>query len=388
MMVMLAHQIRLTPNRGQEEYFRKACGTSRFVWNWGLAEWKRRYGAGEKVDGLKLKKDFNAQKAIDFPWTYEVTKYASQQPFLHLQTAFCRFFDKKARYPRFKRKGVHDSFYIGGDHIQVSGKRIRIPRLGWVRMREELRFSGRVVSVTGSRIADRWFVSVHVELDEGPAPCESQAGIGVDLGVNCLATLSNGETFEGPKPLRKTLRTLRRLSRNLSRKQKGSNNRHKVRMKLARLHYRIRCIRQDSLHKLTSYLTENFAGIAIEDLNVKDMLRNRRLARAIADMGFHEFRRQLDYKAQMRGNHVEVADRWFASSKTCSECRCVKPELPLSERVFHCEPCGLEEDRDLNAAINLFRTVSSTGSQACREERSGFGVSRSETILGEAGIWT
>ena len=165
--------------------------------------------------------------------------------------------------------------------------------------------------MTGSRIADRWFVSVHVELDEGPAPCESQAGIGVDLGVNRLATLSNGETFEGPKPLRKTLRTLRRLSRNLSRKQKGSNNRHKVRMKLARLHYRIRCIRQDSLHKLTSYLTENFAGIAIEDLNVKDMLRNRRLARAIADMGFHEFRRQLDYKAQMRGNHVEVADRWF-----------------------------------------------------------------------------
>ncbi len=111
-MAMLAHQIRLTPNRVQEEYFRKACGTSRFVWNWGLAEWKRRYEAGEKVDGLKLKKDFNAQKAIDFPWTYDVTKYASQQPFLHLQAAFRRFFDKKARYPRFKRKGVHDSFYI------------------------------------------------------------------------------------------------------------------------------------------------------------------------------------------------------------------------------------------------------------------------------------
>ncbi len=409
-MVMLAHQIRLTPNRVQEEYFRKACGTSRFVWNWGLAEWKRRYETGEKVDGLKLKKDFNAQKAIDFPWTYDVTnrphsgsfegirccgatskdyppqKYASQQPFLHLQAAFRRFFDKKARYPRFKRKGVHDRFYIGGDHIQVSGKSIRIPRLGWVRLREELRFSGRVVSATVSRIADRWFVSVHVELDEAPVPCESQEGIGVDLGVNRLATLSNGQTFEGSKPLRKQLRKLKRLSRNLSRKQKGSNNRHKVRMKLARLHYRIRCIRQDSLHKLTSYLTKKFAGIAIEDLNVKGMLRNRRLARAIADMGFHEFRRQLEYKAQMRGNHVEVADRWFASSKTCSECRCVKPELPLSERVFHCEPCGFEQDRDLNAAINLFRTVSSTGSQACVEERSGFGVSRSETILGEAGI--
>ena len=195
------------------------------------------------------------------------------------------------------------------------------------------------------------------------------------------------QTFEGPKPLRKELRKLKRLSRKLSRKQKGSNNRQEAKMKLARLHYRIRCIRQDALHKLTSYLTENFAEIAIEELNVKGMLRNRRLARAISDMGFHEFRRQLDYKAQMRSNHVEVADRWFASSKTCSECRCLKPELPLGERVFHCEPCGFEEDRDLNAAINLFRTVSSTGSQACREDRSGFGVSRSETILGEAGTW-
>ena len=126
-MTTLGHQIRLVPNRAQEEYFRKACGVARFVWNWALAEWKRRYEAGEEVDALKFKKDFNALKAVEFPWTYEVTKYASQQPFLHLRAAFRRFFDKKARYPQFKRKGVRDSFYIGGDHIQVSGKRIRIP---------------------------------------------------------------------------------------------------------------------------------------------------------------------------------------------------------------------------------------------------------------------
>jgi hypothetical protein len=158
-----------------------------------------------------LKKEFNARKSLEFPWTYEVTKYASQQPFLHLQAAFRRFFDKKGRYPRFKRKGVHDSFYIGGDHLEVNGKSIRIPRLGWVGMREEVRFRGKVVSATVSRIADRWFVSVHVELEEAPAPCESQAGVGVDLGVNRLATLSNGERFEGPKPLRKELSKLRRL---------------------------------------------------------------------------------------------------------------------------------------------------------------------------------
>jgi len=384
---MLAHQIRLTPNRSQEEYFRKACGTSRFAWNWGLAEWKRRHRAGERVDALKLKKDFNALKPMDFPWVYEVTKYASQQPFLHLQAAFRRFFDQKARYPRFKRKGVNDSFYIGGDPIQVSGKRIRIPRLGWVRMREELRFRGRVVSGTVRPIADRWFVSVQVELDGAPVPCESQAGIGVDLGVNRLATLSNGEKFDGPKPLRQELRKLRRLSRRLSRKRKGSKNGHKARMRLARLHYRIRCIRQDALHKLTSYLTENFAVIAIEDLNVKGMLRNRCLARAIADMGFHEFRRQLDYKARMRGNHVEIVDRWFASSKACSQCGRVKENLTLSDRAFACEGCGFQCDRDLNAAMNLFGTVSSTGTQACGEEGPGSSTRWSETILCEAGTW-
>jgi len=382
---MLAHQIRLVPNRAQEEYFRKACGISRFPWNWGLSEWKRRYAAGEKVDGLKLKRDFNARKPVTFPWTYEVTKYASQQPFLHLQAAFRRFFAKQAGYPGFKRKGVHDSFYIGGDHLQVSDKGIRIPRLGWVRMREEVRFRGKVVSATVRRIADRWFVSVQVELEEAPLPCESQAGIGVDLGVNRLATLSNGQTFEGPKPLGKELRKLRRLSRRLSGKQKTSKNRYKARMKLARAHYRIRCVRQDALHKLTSYLTENYAGIAIEDLNVKGMLSNRRLPRAISDMGFYEFRRQLDYKAQLRGNHLEVVDRWFASSKVCSECGILKEELGLSERAFRCEACGFETDRDLNAAMNLFRTVSSTGPQACGEGGSGSSQRWRETALGEAG---
>jgi len=386
-METLAHQIRLVPTPSQEEYFRKACGTARFAWNWALSEWKQRYEAGEKVDGLKLKKEFNARKAVEFPWTYEVSKYASQQPFLHLQAAFRRFFEKQARYPRFKRKGVHDSFCIGGDQIEVSGKRIRIPRLGWVRMREEVRFRGKVVSVTVRRIADRWFVSVHVELEEAPARCESQASVGVDLGVNRLATLSTGVTFEGPKPLRRQLKRLRRWSRRLSRRQKGSNNREKARQKLARFHYRIRCIRQDSVHKLTSYLTENFAVIAIEDLNVQGMLRNRRLARAVADMGFHEFRRQLDYKTRMRGNHLEVVDRWFASSKTCSDCGLVKEAFSLGERRFRCERCSFESDRDLNAALNLFRTVSSTGSQACGEGGSGSSSRWSETTLCESGTW-
>jgi putative transposase len=388
--ITLTHKIRLDPTYQQERYFRQACGVARFTWNWGLSEWKRQFTCGGKPSGLKLKKEFNAIKPVEYPWTYDVTKYASQQPFIFLQSAFRRFFSKQANYPRFKRKGVHDSFYIGNDHFRLSGKKIRIPRLGWVRMREALRFTGRVVSATVSRIADKWFVSLNVELDRPPASCESQAGVGVDLGVRMLATLFDGKCVmevEGPRPLGKLLRKLRRLQRQLSRKEKGSRNRGKARTRVARLHYLIACIRQDGLHKLTSFLTANYKSIVIEDLNVKDMMGNRRLARAISDMGFHEFRRQLEYKAKMHGNHVELAYRWFPSSKRCSWCCIVNDDLTLSDRVFVCRHCGRIMDRDLNAAINLFSfsTVSSTGFEACGEEGAGSRATSSETGLNEAG---
>jgi putative transposase len=273
-------------------------------------------------------------------------------------------------------------------HVEVKGKCIRIPKLGWVRMRESLRFTGKVNSATVSRVADHWYVSLSVELSETPKPCESQEGIGVDLGINRLATLSNGEMFEGPKPLTKALKKLRRHSRQLSRKKKGSKNRDKARTKLARLHHRIRNIRQDALHKLTSYLTQNFYEIAIEDLNVRGLMRNRHLARAILDMGFHEFRRQLIYKSMLCRCHVVAIDRWFPSSKMCSRCGVTKDDLSLGERRFQCGGCGRVIDRDLNAANNVARivfdplsTVSSIGIQACGEASAGSGMCLSETGL-------
>jgi putative transposase len=342
-----------------------------------------------------LKKQFNAIKRETYPWTYEVTKYASQQPFLHLQSAFERFFRKQSQYPRYKKKGVDDRFYIGGDHIRVDGKRVWIPKLGWVRMRECLRFSGKIHSATVSRTADQWYVSLSVELIERPALCESQESVGVDLGINRLATLSNGETIEGPKPLKGYLKKLRRYSRRLSRKKPGSRNRQKARVKLARLHKRIRDIRQDALHKLTTYLTLNFDIIVMEDLNVKGMMRNRHLSRAVADMGLYELTRQLGYKSELRGSHIVVVDRWFPSSKKCSRCDVIRDHLPLGERVFRCDACGLARDRDLNAAHNLMRTivddsctVSSTGTEACEEESSGLHFDVGETVLDEAGTGT
>jgi putative transposase len=173
------------------------------------------------------------------------------------------------------------------------------------------------------------------------------------LGIKSLATLSNGETVKAPKPLKKSLNKLKRLQRSFARRKKDSHNRAKLKLKIAQVHAKIVNLRQDSLHKLTTHLTHHFAGIVIEDLNVKGMLKNRKLSRAIADLGFYEFRRQLEYKTQLKGNYLLIADRWFPSSKICSNCGNKKEELKLSERVYHCEACMHQIDRDLNAAQNL-----------------------------------
>jgi len=353
MEIILSHKIKLEPNKEQIVYFSKACGIARFAWNWGLVKWQEQYEAGLKPSGLALKKEFNAVKGTDFRWTYEVTKYACQQPFIFLQKAFVNFFSGAADYPKFKKKGVHDSFYIGNDHFDIEGKKIRFPKLGWVRMRECLRFSGKVISATVSKVAGMWFVSVSVRLGITPEACEKQAAAGVDLGIAKLATVSDGSVAENPKAYRKLEKKLAKLQRSLSRKVKGSKNREKAKKKVARIHYRISCIRQDSLHKLTARLTRNYSAVVIEDLNVKGMMRNEKLSKSLSDMGFYEFRRQLEYKMRMTGGKVIVADRWFPSTKKCSQCGNVNTEITLADRIYTCQTCGLVTDRDYNAALNL-----------------------------------
>ena len=218
-------------------------------------------------------------------------------------------------------------------------------------------------------------ISIAVEIpDDSHLPkAENQGAVGVDLGVSALATLSTGEAIPGPKAHKALLGRLQRLSRSLSRKQKGSANRKKAKAKLARLHARIAAIRSDALHKLTTDLTRRFHTLGIEDLNVRGMMKNRHLSRSIADMGFFEFRRQLEYKAAMRGGRVVVADRWFASSKTCSGCGHRLEALPLSVRAWTCPSCGKTHDRDTNAAINLKHMAVSSTVSACGEEGAGLG---------------
>lgn len=372
-MTTLSHKICLDPTVKQMIYFCKACGVARFTWNWALAKWESDYKAGKKTNAMALKKEFNSLKLKDFPWTFEVTKYASQQPFIHLQRAFQSFFNKKSKYPKYKKKGVHDSFYIGGDQIKIVGKKVKIPNLGWVRLRESLRFDGKINGVTISRTADRWYISVSMETNYRPAQCENQASVGVDLGIKSLATFSDGKTLINPQPLKNKLSRLKRLQRQLSRRQKGSQNRQKTKKRIAKLHSSISNIRIDALHKLTTTLTRDYKHIVIEDLDVTKMTKHKKLSRSIMDSGWYEFRRQLSYKGILRGNRIFVADRWYASSKKCSNCGHCKTELGLSERTYKCSQCHMEKDRDLNAAIcleQLISTVSSTGIDACGQDGS------------------
>ncbi|MFC5548862.1 RNA-guided endonuclease InsQ/TnpB family protein [Massilia aerilata] len=280
--------------------------------------------------------------------------------------AFKNFFAHRARYPTFRKKGQDDRFSLSNDQFRVEDKRIHIPKLGWVRMRERLRFSGHIVAATVSRRASGWYASITIDTSDPPLPpAETQDAVGVDLGVSTLATLSTGETWVGPKALRSLLDRLRRLSRALSRKVKGSRNRARAKARLAKLHARIGNMRRDSLHQLTTDITRRFHTIGIEDLNVKGMLSNSRLARAIADMGFYELRRQLEYKAARRGAEVVVAERWYPSSKTCSCCGYKLETLALDMRQWRCPGCGTEHDRDLNAAINLKNMAVSSTVTAC-----------------------
>jgi putative transposase len=375
--MILAHKIQLDPNNVQATYFAKACGVARFAYNWALVEWKKLYEAGEKVNEGILRKRLNAIKRQEFPWMLKVTKCAPQLAIKNgLNKAFNNFFAKRSEFPTFKKKGQYDSFSLSNDQFSIEGNKIRIPNLGWVRMTEELRFIGKIIGATISRKADRWFVSIQVEISD-PMPIhitisENQA-IGVDLGVKDLAVLSNGTKITGAKPHKALLTRIRRLGKSLSRKQgakkgeKKSENFKKIRIKLSKLYARISNIRNDETHKLTTMLCGKYSLIGIEDLNVSGMAKNHKLARAVLDMSFFEFRRQLEYKTKIKGGHVIVADRFYPSSKTCSCCGYKNDNLTLSVREWTCPTCGINHDRDINAATNLRNYAMSYMVSACGE---------------------
>ena len=366
--MILGHVIALDPTDEQAIHFRRACGTARYAYNWALAEWDRMRAAGEKPSALKLKIAWNAYR-VSIPWSYDVTKCAGNQAILDLRRAFANFFrdvkkpkaQRKFRYPTFKKKAINESFALWNDQFGLDGERVRIPKLGWVKTREALRFEGKIMGARVSFSGGRWFLSVQVETDARRESAPEGSIVGVDLGVTTLATLSNGEKIEGPRPRKHLLDAVKRLQRRISLqkhrakklKQHASRRQFKRQLRLSRLHARIANIRKDAAHKLTSFLTSRFQTVVIEDLNVSSMSKNHALAGSILDCGFGEIRRQLDYKAEMRNGRILVVDRFFPSSKLCSCCGFKADDMPLSVREWVCSNCGETHDRDLNAAINL-----------------------------------
>lgn len=372
--MILGHTIALDPTEAQAAHFRRAAGVARFAYNWALAEWRRMYAAGEKPTAHKIKVNWNAARKAEFPWSYEVTKCASGQSILDLGSAFSNFFRDlkkpkgahKARFPRFKKKRAGEGFALWNDQFAVNGTAIRIPNLGWVRMREPLRFAGKIIGARVSCRAGRWAVSVQVETEitKGSAPVNSV--VGIDLGITTLLVLSqpllDGRTLiANPKARRGLIGRQRKMSRRISRQEtsrrkscaKTSNRQRRRQLQMAKLHGRMAAIRKDALHKATSLVAANFSTIVIENLNVFGMSKNHALAGAILDAAFGEIRRQLEYKAAMRGGRVVVADRFFPSSKMCSACGDVVDSLPLQVRSWVCPSCGSTHDRDRNAAKNL-----------------------------------
>lgn len=321
--VIKAHKIRLHPTPEQAEYFARAAGTARFVWNWALAEWKRHYEAYQAVkegracawpkeadppkspSALSPKSQFTQIKREQFPWTWDVTKNASDQPFLELGQAFTNFFAGRAKYPRFKsKKRSKASFYLANDQFEIGDHRVWIPKLGWVNLAEKLRFSGKITGARVTRTADWWFISITVEVpDPTPLPQERPA-VGIDVGLNRLATLSDGTGFENQKYLKTALKRLRQANKRLHRRKKGSRNREKARRQVARIHYKITCLRDDLLHKLTTTVADQFALIGIEDLNLKGLMKNRKLARSFADAALGKLKKMLEQKVPIRGGAV------------------------------------------------------------------------------------
>jgi putative transposase len=332
-----AHKIRLNPTEEQAVYFAKAAGTARFVWNWALAEWHRHYEAGEKPTALKLKKQFNEIRREQFPWTWEVTKNASDQPFLDLGKAFTAFFAGKAHRPKFKsKKRSKPSFYLANDQFELKDHHVWIPKLGWVNLSEHLRFTGKVTGARVTKTADWWFISITVEVPDAQ-PVHKKAAVGIDVGLNRLATLSTGEEYENQAFLKTARKTLRQANKRLHRGKLGSKNREKARRQVARLHYRIPCLRDDVLHKRTTRLANSYGIIGIENLNLKGLLKNRRLARSFSDASLGKLLTLLTSKVEPRGGQVIKIGRFFPSRKTCHCCGWKWEAMTLKDRVFVCQ---------------------------------------------------
>ena len=375
-----AVKVALDPTPAQERLMLSHAGAARFAYNAGLAHVKAALEAGEKPEWSfyslqhwwNANKDTLAVSADGVPWWRENSKEAANTGLRSLASALSNWSKsrkgkrkgRRVGFPKFKSKdretprfSYSTSGPSEGGLIKGDAKALWLPRIGRVHCMENVtvRVNGaRVLNMTISRRGGCWYASLTVERDEPTVKQAPKGGaVGIDLGVKTLATLSDGTVIPNPHHLQADEQRLRRAQKALSRKTKGSKRRAKARERVARIHARVANRRSDALNKLTTRLAHAYSDICIEDLNVAGMVKNHHLAKAVQDASFYELRHQLEYKTAKTGARLHVIDRWYPSSKTCSNCGSVKAKLSLAERVYRCEHCGLVIDRDLNAAINI-----------------------------------
>jgi putative transposase len=351
---------------------------ARFVYNWALDYWIKEHERGEKRTGwMKLNTKLTELKRTEYTWMYEYSNWVRTYALKQCDQAYQNFFRRvkqgeKPGFPKFKSKRFSKSSYTeNGNVIKITETELWLPKVGWVRLKEHGYIPvvpDKICYATVSEMNGKWYASVTVNETISDQP-EPKSVIGVDLGIKTLAVTSEGVYYENPKELYKAEKRLKRLDRWLSRKIKGGENYDKAKLERAKAYQKVSRIRKHTINEITTELAKTKSVIVVEDLNVSGMMKNHHLARAISDVSFSEFRRQLEYKCGWYGSELVVIDRWYPSSKLCSGCGAINNDLKLSDRVYKCD-CGLEMDRDLNAAINIrnYYTAKHAGINACGDE--------------------
>ena len=357
-----SYKFRLYPTEEQKVLFEKTFGCSRFIWNQMLADKIAYY-----KDTGKTLNNTPAQYKKDYPWLKEVDSFALCNVQLNLQKAYKSFFQSGFGFPKFKskKKAYKQSYKTNNNHgnIELCDGKIKLPKIGWVRLKQHRKMTGLIKSATISMTkTGKYYISILCETDIQSYP-KTKSSIGIDLGLGHFAILSTGEKIENPRFLISASKKLAREQKILSRRalvarQSGkklseSMNYQKQRLKVARLHEKISNQRRDFLHKLSTSIIKNHDRICMEDLSSRNLMKNHRLARAIGDASWAEFIRQLNYKADWYGKKIVTISRWFPSSQICSNCKVNSGKKPLYVREWTCENCNCHHDRDLNASINI-----------------------------------